>query len=273
MIQFVALLRRQIIESRAVLTLICALGLAYGVLNTYGAKNYQTLVQQDDLERAARRYRHLRLLGGESMDWSTIATEVCWWNHPLVVLAVLGWAIARGSGAIAGEIERGTVDLTFSRPISRSTYVGAQVLFMVAGLICMVMALVAGTFLGNLCFAPNAPPSLFDLLKPGVMVVALGLAVFGYTIPLSAIDVVRWRAAVIAAGVTICGLVGIMQAQQYEGWQWIEKISVFWYYRPVPVAVAKEPLAFNTFVLLALFAIGVVCAMGLTARRDFPSNS
>lgn len=273
MIQFLALLRRQILESRWVLIAMCALVFAFGVLNTYGAKNYQTLLGQDDLAQVARRYRHLRVLGGDNMDWSTIATEVCWWNHPLVLLAVIGWAIARGSGAIAGEIERGTVDLTLSRPIARSTYVSAQVVFMVVGLVCVVLALMAGTVLGNLYFAPKDPPTLFRLMKPAVMILALGLAVFGYTIPFSAIDVVRWRAAIIAAAVTICGIVGITLARQYEGWEWLETLSVFWYYRPVSVAVGKEPLAFNTFVLAAVFAVGVVSALGLTARRDIPSNS
>ena len=273
MIPFLALLRRQIIESRWVLIAMCALIFAFGVLNTYGAKNYQTLVEQDDLARVARRYRHLRLLGGDNMDWSTIATEVCWWNHPFVVLAVIGWAVARGSGAIAGEIERGTGDLTLSRPISRSSYVGSHVVFMVLGLVCVVFALMAGTILGNVYFAPKDPPTLFGLMKPAVMLVALGLAVFGYTIPFSAIDVVRWRAAILAAAVTICGIVGITTARQYEGWEWLEKLSVFWYYRPVTVAVGKEPLAFNTFVLVALFAVGVVSALGLTSQRDIPSNS
>ena len=36
----------------------------------------------------------MRALGGKNMDYSTLALEICWWNHPVIVLTVLGWAIS-----------------------------------------------------------------------------------------------------------------------------------------------------------------------------------
>ena len=83
------------------------------------------------------------------MDYSTTALEVCWWNHPVVILTVLSWAVTRGSAAVAGEIERGTIDLTLSRPVARWAYLTSQVVFALAGFLVMVGMLVAGLASGT----------------------------------------------------------------------------------------------------------------------------
>src|SRR5205807_458182 len=79
--------------------------------------------------------------GGFAMDCSTAAIEMAFWNHPFILLMFSAWAIARGSGAVAGELERGTMDLVMSRPVSRSSFLSAQVIVGVFGLVLMVAAM------------------------------------------------------------------------------------------------------------------------------------
>jgi ABC-2 type transport system permease protein len=213
------------------------------------------------------------VLGGENMDYSTTALEVCWWNHPVIVLTVLGWAVSRGASAVAGEIERGTLDLTLSRPVPRSIYLFAQVAFTACGLLVLAAALIAGNKLGAQVYALKAPPSVLTLLRPATMLVTLGLAVYGYTLPLSALDSVRWRPGALAAAATLGGLIAMSVAPQFEGYDWLEKLSVFDAYAPVTVALKGEPLTFNSLVLLGVFAAGAVPAFWIFCRRDLPTNS
>jgi hypothetical protein len=105
------------------------------------------------------------------------------------------------------------------------------------------------------------------------MVITLGMAVYRYTLPFSTLDVVRWRPGVIAAAVTLGGLVAMSLAPQFEGYDWLEKLSVFDAYAPVTVALKGEPLAFNAMVLLGVFAVGVVLALAILSQRDLPTNS
>ena len=63
-----------------------------------------------------------------------------------------------GPSAVAGEIERGTVDVTFSRPISRSAYLTSQVLFTMLGASRAGRALVLGNVIGNHVYTLKAPP-------------------------------------------------------------------------------------------------------------------
>jgi ABC-2 type transport system permease protein len=269
-----ALLRKQAVESRWVLGVSALAFLGLSILTAWLTWRFERLINADEPNPAViRRYRFLRALGGENMDYSTTALEVCWWNHPLIVLTVLGWAMSRGAAAVAGEIERGTLDLTLSRPVARSTYLLAQVAFTVGGLILLAGALIAGSRLGSLFYALKDPPSVVTLLRPAAMIITLGMAVYGYTLPFSTLDVVRWRPGLIASAITLGGLIAMTVAPQFEGYDWLEKLSVFNAYAPVTVALKGDPLAFNATVLCGVFAAGVILALVIFARRDLPTNS
>jgi ABC-2 type transport system permease protein len=269
-----ALLRKQAVESRWVLGVSALAFLGLSILTAWLTWRFERLINPDEPNPAVfRRYRFLRALGGENMDYSTTALEVCWWNHPLIVLTVLGWAMSRGAAAVAGEIERGTLDLTLSRPVARSTYLLAQVAFAVGGLVLLAGALIAGSRLGALFYALKDPPSVLTLLRPAAMIVTLGMAVYGYTLPFSTLDVVRWRPGLIASAITLGGLIAMTVAPQFEGYDWLEKLSVFNAYAPVTVALKGDPLAFNATVLCGVFAAGVILALVIFARRDLPTNS
>jgi ABC-2 type transport system permease protein len=269
-----ALLRKQTLESRWVLGLMALAFFGLSILTAWLTLRFERLIDLGELGPTVRsRYGFLRALGGANMDFSTTALEICWWNHPVIVLTVLGWAISRGAAAVAGEIERGVLDLTLSRPVSRSTYLLAQVAFTLLGLLVLAAALIVGNQVGARLYALKAPPSILTLLKPATMVVTLGMAVYGYTLPFSTLDVARWRTGVIALALTLGGLVAMSVAPQFEGYDWLEKLSVFRAYAPVTVALKGEPLTYNALVLCGVFAAGVVLALGLFARRDLPTNS
>ena len=138
MSQFAALIRKHVIESRWLLGLLCVAFLGFGWLITWQAKRFERVVETGDLQQIGRNIRPFRFFGGQNMDGSTTALEVAWFNHPLIVLVVLSWAMARGSGAVAGEIERGTIDVTLSRPISRSNYLLSHIVYTIIGLVALL---------------------------------------------------------------------------------------------------------------------------------------
>jgi ABC-2 type transport system permease protein len=270
------LLRKHFIETRLTLCLSASAFFGLAVLMTWLAARFERLFASGELDvgRRARGVGVLRVLGGPEMDFSTTALEVCWWNHPVIVLTVLSWAVSRGAASVAGEIERGTVDVTLSRPISRPAYLSSQVIFAVLGLIALAGALVAGTLLGGMIYPLKSPPGLGTLLRPAAMMVALGMAVYGYTLPFSTVDVVRWRPSLAAGAVTLGGLISMSVANQFDDYdELLERLSVFRAYAPVTVALKGEPLAYNGTVLLLVFGAGLIASFLAFMRRDIPSNS
>jgi ABC-2 type transport system permease protein len=267
------LVRKHLGESRWVLAISAAAFFGLSVLTCWIAMRVERVMDSGEFWLGQDRYRFVWLLGGTATDLSTTALEVCWWNHPLIVLTTLAWAVSRGSAGVAGEIERGTIDLTLSRPVGRSTYLASQILFAVLGLVVLAACLIAGSLAGRLFFTLKAPPTVLTLLRPAAMVVALGMSVYGYTLPFSAVDVARWRPALAAASITLGGLIAMALAPMFEGYDWLEKLSVFQAYAPVTVALKGEPLGYNATVLCSVFAAGVVLSFVVFSRRDIPSNS
>jgi len=268
------LLRKHLIEARWMLGVSSAAFFALAVLTTWMTMRFEKLVATGEMSLTDRRFGFLRGLGGPAQDYSTTGLLVCWWNHPVLILTVLSWAVARGSAAVAGEIERGTVDMTLSRPVSRTAYLTSQVLFATLGLAVLAASLIVGIKVGGLFYPLKTPPTLLTLLRPATTLTALGLAVFGYTLPFSAVDVVRWRPTLAGATITLAGLISLSVANQFPDYEkLLQKLTVFQAYAPVTVAIKGEPFAYNLTVLLAVFAAGLVPAYAAFLNRDIPSNS
>jgi len=143
---------------------------------------------------------------------------------------VILWAISRGSLAVAGEVERGTMDLTLSRPISRTSYLVSQVGVAVLGLLLMAAAAVAGNLAGSRFNVVETPPSLASLFRPAMGLVGLGCAIFGYTLLVSSLDMVRWRPNLVGSVLTLAGyvsfVVSVLPPMAESSWKpWLERLS------------------------------------------------
>ncbi len=207
----------------------------------------------------------------------TIEIEMRFWeNVPLFLLMIAIWAIARGSAAVAGEVEKGTIDLILSRPVSRLEYLVSQLVVGSLGLAFIVAAMVAGNLTGAHYNTLKSPPSLFTLSKPALNLAAYGWAIYGYTFLLSSVDIVRWRPTMIASVATLAGYIAHVVAnipQLDEWWKWIDHLSIYRACRLLEVATKGETLAFNAGLLWAIGAVGVAAGFAVFLRRDLPAAS
>lgn len=96
--------------------------------------------------------------------------------HPLMQTLFCVWAIGRASGAIAGEIDRGTMELLLAQPLARFRVVLAHLLVDVVVIPVLCLSLVGGTALGSVIVGPIVPkddpganplPSLEQEIKVG----------------------------------------------------------------------------------------------------------
>ena len=117
------------------------------------------------------------IIGGETidlnnaMDMFTIA-----YVHPLVQTIICIWAVGRAAGALAGEIDRGTMELLLSQPIGRGTLVLAHLIvdLITIPLICLSMWL--GSYLGYFLVNPLTLKEYDNLPKMQKMDIELGIA-------------------------------------------------------------------------------------------------
>ncbi len=95
------------------------------------------------------------LFGGEqinlerAMDMLSIG-----YVHPLVQTIFCIWAVGRASGAIAGELDRGTMELLLAQPLSRARLILAHFCMDLTVIPILCLSLWAGTCLGTWLVGP-----------------------------------------------------------------------------------------------------------------------
>jgi ABC-2 type transport system permease protein len=275
---FWALIRKQIVESRWTLGLSAAalfgLGWLFVYVTSLNESEILRLLESDS--EGGGRIQWMRNLGVAERP-SSVAIMMAFWNHPFIVLLISIWAIGRGSAAVSAEIERGTLDMILSRPVSRSTYLASQVLVATVGLLILPAALLAGASIAVRYNVLREPPTFGTLVKPVLNLSALGLPIYGYTLLASALDQVRWRPTSIGSVLTLGGfiayVVSMIPVLQEMSWRpWLERISIFKAYNPVELVTTGESLQFNLLILSGIGVSVIALAFVGFAIRDLPTN-
>ncbi len=249
------------------------------------------------------------VLGGADVQFERptdfLAVELL---HPVVLMLTGIWAIGRAGGAIAGELDRGTMELLLSQPIPRNRLILAHLIvdMIVIPLICI--SIMAGTRTGLAMVGPfevdysileKLPkgPGGFVLPKgPDVLTVdadgqpwailnlaALMFSLSGLTIAISSANRNRWRAIGYSVLVAMTMFIVNVLGQLWDVLAPLRPGSVFFYYLPQRIWLKNDWLAPlgeswsgapNIPVLVVLFAVGTLgylIAYFTFTRRDLPA--
>ncbi|MEZ5101362.1 MAG: ABC transporter permease subunit [Thermoleophilia bacterium] len=149
---------------------------------------YPTVRDRPELDRLLEDYPELlkAFLGGGQLDFTSpagyLSNELFSFMAPLVLLV---FAIGRGAAAVAGEEERGTIDLLLACPLSRSRLVleraGALAALLLALGLALWLALVAlaaivGMEIGATRLGQGVASSLLLALHFGALALLVGAA-------------------------------------------------------------------------------------------------
>jgi ABC-2 type transport system permease protein len=187
--------------------------------------------------------------------------------HPIAIALLAVFAIAFPLSGIAGERQRGTLEVILARPISRRSYyltlLVAAVLFiglaMAGSLVGTLIAAVAVNVLDQLQLA-NIPALWLNgvLLYFAIAAIALGASV--------TFDRMGPAAAIVLAVVLIAYFLQIIGSLWPDA-DWLQPYSLFHYLDPD--ATLKDGLQlFDSALLLAVGVIGVIYALVVFPRRD-----
>jgi ABC-2 type transport system permease protein len=212
--------------------------------------------------------RAFRALLGGSIDFVTprgwLSTALV---HPIVLALQTAGALVVASGAVAGELERGTLELVMARPVTRLRYLSAKA---VAALLTVTSVNVGGIV--GVLIARTTLSDLSGLSLAGVARVFLGeWAVFTLfsmlAILWSSASSLRSRATAAAVG-SVVGLFFLNFASLlFDGARRAGYLSPFHYFRPSEV-LAGASQAGDVIVLLSVATACAVLAGWRFATRD-----
>jgi ABC-2 type transport system permease protein len=118
-----------------------------GGLGRLGGLNFRELT--DELFRGEGQVVRA-LIGGEGIELDNAMDLLSvGYIHPLIQTLFCIWAVGRASGAIAGEIDRGTMELLLAQPLARWRLVLAHFLVDVLTIPVLCLSLWAGSWLGG----------------------------------------------------------------------------------------------------------------------------
>jgi ABC-2 type transport system permease protein len=192
-------------------------------------------------------------------------------THPLYLVLACAAVVGFACRSLAGEMERGTIQLALSRAVSRPRVYGARV----AGLAAIVGAVAIGGPVGLLAGLAVARPDgefVYGHLVPTAAAGALlfwaigGLTLFGSAAASTSGRAVAWA---------ISGLV-VMYFVDYFAGIWdvlapLEFLSVFDYYDPAGTLVGGTLLWTDVAVLAGVGLGGVLGGLVVFGRRDLPT--
>lgn len=226
--------------------------------------------------------------------------------HPVVLILSSVWGIGRAAGAIAGELDRGTMELLLSQPVPRNRLVLAHLLVDGVCIPILCLSFFAGTQFGLWAVGPfvvdytaaqelNIPllipdqpevlpvsgmPQLAALANPAALIFALS----GITMALSAAG--RSRTKVMGFALLIAVLMFIINVlgQLWDTVGFLRPFSVFYYYQPQKIMIRGDWSVNLSEVwpgvdvvipvvgmLIAIGVIGYGIALRVFVRRDLPA--
>jgi ABC-2 type transport system permease protein len=192
--------------------------------------------------------------------------------HPISLLLVCIFAVGFATAAVAGERQRGTLEVVLARPLSRRT---AYVTLLAASLVFVGITL-AATIVGAIVGSGLA--GVANELEFGRLPLLWfnGFLIFGAITAIGLAASVSFDRLAPALGVTI-GLVVLMYFLDVLGtfWpdaKWLQPYSLFHYYAPKQVLEGVAP-AGDLLVGVAVGAVAVAWALVVFPRRDLAAPS
>ena len=182
---------------------------------------------------------------------------------PLIVLV---YVIMSASSFVAGEIDRGTIELWLSAPISRWRLLSAKELALLAGVV--ILAAVTAVLIAAAGRLASEPLSTTGLVATAVVLASLCVAVGGYTALFSSLFSSRSAAAGVAAGVTIGSyLLGILSGISSDV-EWLKYFAITSAFHPQQALLDG---GVNAGEVASLLGVGLACALAallVFERRD-----
>jgi ABC-2 type transport system permease protein len=231
--------------------------------------------------------------------------------HPVVLTLCVVWAVGRSAGAVAGELDRGTMELLMSQPVPRNRLILAHLLADSLLLPSICLSFFLGTQFGLAVVGDFIPDysALRNLKRPDGTLIpfpipetpeplpvngrgelaglantcALMFAISGITIALSSAGRSRWKVTGFAVLVVVVMFVANTIGQLWEPAGFVRPLTLFFYYQPqkamldgnwmvnLGAAWAGAPKVSGIIVLLAVGSLGYLLALRIFTRRDLPA--
>lgn len=262
-------------DQRVLLLALMALWTGFPCLYIWLSAQIPMPAFQDVLLRAIPRDWQ-RLSGVPFTEVATHAGRVALaFVDPVVVLAATVWGITRGSDAVSGQLERGTMEMVLAAPVRRVAVFVTQALATTAAaaLLCGVLFAAVWTAIALGPWAGKVDPLRF--LPATANVFGLMVCIAGVSALVSAADSYRWRTVGILSGFYVFSILAKLVGRLSKPLWWVGYVSILNAYEPQRLvgdaAESWRLLAVYDAVLIGVGVVSYAIGAVVFAKRDLPA--
>ncbi len=191
-------------------------------------------------------------------------------SHPLYLVLAIAAVVGYAARALAGEMDRGTIQIALSRAVSRPQVFASRIVASVLVALLVTVAGVLGLLAGYAYTRPVGEFAIDHVLPLGIATFALlwavgGLALLGSAAASSAGRVIGWGLGVFVAMYFVDSFAAI--------WGFVkplEPLSLLTYYDPALALVSGDVPATSLLVLGVVGLVATIAGSLLFSRRDLP---
>jgi len=210
------------------------------------------------------------LMGGEVLEVGNIAGLIAiGYQEPLVLLLYMLFAVGVPTALLAGEIQRGTMELILSRHTAKIHVYVCAGLITVVGMYALVLVMFSGTIVATKIYDFYQEVPLYFFFKIAIVGGMLASAVGGIAL-LAAACFRRGMAVSLTVAFLVVEYFISIISDWWPRMEWMAPISIFNYVDgPKIFANPGWPIG-DMCVLLALLAVSTVLGGIIWSRRDLP---
>jgi ABC-2 type transport system permease protein len=192
--------------------------------------------------------------------------------HPIAIILSSVFAVGFSAAAVAGERQRGTLEVTLARPISRRS-LSITLLLAAAGFVGVTTtALIAGGIAGATFegVRHELPMDRLPMLWANAVLLFSAIAAIGLA---ASVSFDRFSPAFgVTLGVTVVSYCLEVLGSLWPDAQPLQRYALFHYLKPKDILLGATPTA-DAVILLAILGAAVVWAQVVFPRRDIAAPS
>lgn len=168
---------------------------------------------------------------------------------------------------IAGEVEKGTIEVLLSRPISRLKTAFAQMLVFVTILILLIGITLLGFWVPSL-WASEIVIDWGPLINTMLVLFLFCLAIFGYSFFFSSFSSNKGRVLGFSATLTLVFYFMNFVALYWEQISFLKYYTLFYYYRGVDLLKGAPIVFTDILVFIMVFLVFTAAGLIIYKKRD-----
>lgn len=210
---FLTLVKKTAKDNRVLLIGCSLMGVLFCASLVWGVSQIKTADYQKLLDFLPERF--LQMLQVPINFATTPAGRIAsGYSHPIMVVLIAYWAIARGANSVSGRLSDGTMEMLLAQPISRMAIFNSHALVTAIGCLIIGFSTWLGTAIGVKYVALEAPVSAIPFIAASANIAAIGIFLTGLTTLLSSFDHSRGRTVgIMVAFCSVEGVLGIIARQ------------------------------------------------------------